>query len=71
MMLFDTDAFTPDQTFMEQAYGVPMTDLALKEAGNKNLNVVALASIEPRSPKESSAVLRNSSTNPKKWWKVI
>ena len=43
MMLFDTDAFTPDQTFMEQAYGVPMTDLALKEAGNKkSKNVVAL-----------------------------
>lgn len=46
LLIFDSNAFLPDDTYAEQSYGVPLEDLALKESGNKkSKNVVAMGVI--------------------------
>ena len=43
LLIFDTDVFTPDDTYREQSYGIPMTSLAATQSGNKrSKNVIAM-----------------------------
>src|SRR3989344_2128990 len=43
LVVFDSDAFFPDDNYAKQSYGVPMSSLAQNEAGSKkSKNVVAL-----------------------------
>ena len=43
LIIFDTDAFIPDENYTKQSYGVPLTSMAQNEGGNKkSKNVVAL-----------------------------
>ncbi len=43
LAIFDTDTFIPDENYVKQSYGIPMSSIAQNEAGSKkSKNVVAM-----------------------------